>query len=59
MFNEGAPLGPDGLRWLKIHCATAFGGLGKATYEEKEGFIDSHLDEVLESADKLCSKTGK
>ena len=58
MFAEGAPLGERGLAWLKVHCATKFGGLGKATFEEKEQFADDNLDNILKSADTLCSTRG-
>ena len=58
MFAEGAPLGDSGLRWLKVHCATKFGGLGKATFEEKEQFIDDNMDSIMKSADTLCSENG-
>ncbi|KAL5254312.1 hypothetical protein ACHWQZ_G013925 [Mnemiopsis leidyi] len=58
MFSEGAPLGENGLRWLKVHCATTFGGLGKATFEEKERFVDDNIDNILKSADTLCPHQG-
>ena len=58
MFSEGAPLGENGLRWLKVQCATTFGGLGKATFEEKERFVDDNIDNILKSADTLCPHQG-
>ena len=55
MFNEGAALGESGLRWLKIHLITTFGGMGKATFEEKEKHADLHLDQIMDSADNMCT----
>ncbi|KAI5849215.1 hypothetical protein BZA05DRAFT_402593 [Tricharina praecox] len=50
MFAEGKELGERGLRWLKIHCAN-LAGYDKASFAEREKFIDEHLEDVFDSAD--------
>jgi DNA-directed RNA polymerase len=49
MFADGKPLGPNGLRWLKIHLANVF-GFDKASLQEREGFAMKNLSEVYDSA---------
>ena len=55
MFHEGAALGEEGLRWLKIHVINKFGGMGKATFKEKETYADQHMDQIMDSADNMCA----
>ncbi|XP_028056084.1 DNA-directed RNA polymerase 3, chloroplastic-like [Camellia sinensis] len=51
-FAEGRPLGKSGLRWLKIHLANLYaGGVEKLSYDGRLAFVESHLDDVLDSAD--------
>lgn len=53
-FAEGRPLGRAGLRWLKIHLANLYaGGVDKLPYEERVMFVDNHLDDILDSAQRL------
>ncbi|CAH9088206.1 unnamed protein product [Cuscuta europaea] len=50
-FAEGRPLGKSGLRWLKIHLANLFGGgVEKLSYDERLAFVESHIDDILDSA---------
>ncbi|KAI8016890.1 hypothetical protein LOK49_LG04G00659 [Camellia lanceoleosa] len=51
-FAEGRPLGKSGLRWLKIHLANLYaGGVEKLSYDGRLAFVESHMDDVLDSAD--------
>ncbi|GAB2219192.1 hypothetical protein Droror1_Dr00006823 [Drosera rotundifolia] len=50
-FAEGRRLGKSGLRWLKIHLANLYGGgSDKLPYEGRVEFVDSHLEEIFDSA---------
>ena len=49
-FGESKPLGEDGLRWLKIHCANLF-GYDKATFPERVQWVVDHKDDIYDSAD--------
>lgn len=51
MFADGKPLGENGLRWLKIHCAN-LAGYDKASFVERVAFVDKHIEDVHDSADK-------
>ncbi|KAF5190533.1 Dna-directed rna polymerase 3 protein [Thalictrum thalictroides] len=52
-FAEGKPLGKSGLRWLKIHLSNLYGGgVEKLSYDGRLTFIENHLSDVLDSADK-------
>lgn len=51
VFAEGKELGPNGLRWLKIHLATV-AGHDKASMAERIAFTESHLDEIYDSVRK-------
>jgi len=48
VFAEGKPLGPDGLRWLKIHLATV-AGHDKASMADRVQFTTDHLDDIYDS----------
>lgn len=48
VFADGKPLGLDGLRWLKIHLATA-AGHDKASLDERVAFVMEHLDDIYDS----------
>lgn len=48
-FWNGRKLGSAGLRWLKIHTANVF-GYDKFSFEEREQFINEHLEEIRDSA---------
>lgn len=51
LFSEAKPLGPGGLRWLKIQIAN-LAGFDKASMSEREQFAMDHLDDILDSANK-------
>jgi DNA-directed RNA polymerase len=57
MFDEAKPLGEHGLRWLKIHCAN-LAGYDKASFAERVAFIDEHIEDVFDSADKPLEVRG-
>ncbi|KAL8807279.1 MAG: hypothetical protein Q9182_000784 [Xanthomendoza sp. 2 TL-2023] len=48
-FGIGKPLGPNGLRWLKIQLANMF-GYDKASFEERVAFVDEHRADIFDSA---------
>ncbi|KAL8813975.1 MAG: hypothetical protein Q9223_006765, partial [Gallowayella weberi] len=50
-FGIGKPLGPNGLRWLKIQVANVF-GYDKASFEERVAFADEHRADIFDSANK-------
>lgn len=49
-FWRGRKLGKNGLKWLKIHAANVF-GYDKYSFEEREHFIDMHMEEIFDSAE--------
>ncbi|KAJ4958014.1 hypothetical protein NE237_025125 [Protea cynaroides] len=52
-FAEGRRLGKSGLHWLKIHLGNLFGGgVEKLSYDERIAFVENHLDDIFDSADK-------
>lgn len=52
-FAEGRPLRKSGLSWLKIHLANLFaGGVDKLSHEGRMTFIENHLEEIFDSADR-------
>ncbi|KAK5115610.1 hypothetical protein LTR85_009781 [Meristemomyces frigidus] len=48
VFAEGKELGATGLRWLKIHLATA-AGFDKASLDERVQYTEAHLDDIYDS----------
>ena len=48
-FAEAKPLGPNGLRMLKVHLANLCGH-NKINFDERVAFTDAHMEQVLESA---------
>jgi DNA-directed RNA polymerase len=49
-FWYGKSLGPNGLDWVKIHLANMFGE-DKVSNADRVKFVDSHWDEIVDSAD--------
>lgn len=50
-FGESRPLGERGLRWLKIHISNLY-GYDKASFDDRVVFVDQHLPEIYDSAEK-------
>jgi len=50
-FEEAKPLGVRGLRWLKIHLANLY-GYDKANFDERVLWVEEHLADIYESAEK-------
>ncbi len=64
MFDEGKPLGKDGLRWLKIHLANVY-GKDKLSLANRVKFVDDNMHHIrstvanpLAGADKVGSCCG-
>lgn len=49
LFNEGVPLGKDGLYWLKIHCSNTWGH-DKDTKEGRANFTSNNIKVWIEYA---------
>ncbi|KAG6451382.1 hypothetical protein O3G_MSEX007099 [Manduca sexta] len=58
VFANKKPLGPDGLRWLKLHAVNLTGTLKKNTVEERLEYAESIMDKILDSADKPLDGEG-
>jgi DNA-directed RNA polymerase len=50
LLDTAKPLGPRGLRWLKIHLANLY-GVDKVPFDARVAFVDKNLDNVHDSAD--------
>lgn len=52
VFAQGKPLGPKGFFWMKVHLANLYGGaVGKMPFHKRVAFIDSQMEDVLDSAE--------
>lgn len=49
IFKEKKPLGPQGLRWLKIHLSNLC-GVNKCSFDDREKFVNENLENVRDSA---------
>ncbi|KDO29962.1 hypothetical protein SPRG_05152 [Saprolegnia parasitica CBS 223.65] len=49
VFKDKKPLGPGGLRWLKIHLANLY-GIDKCSFDDREQFATDHMQQILASA---------
>lgn len=49
-FNEKQPLGPDGLRWLKLHCINLTGLKKRESIQTRLDFAEQVLDDIIDSA---------
>ncbi|KAK0620481.1 hypothetical protein B0T14DRAFT_432876 [Immersiella caudata] len=47
-FAKGKPLGPNGLRWLKIHLSNVY-GFDKASLDDRDDFATRHMDDIIDS----------
>ncbi|KAJ3178838.1 DNA-directed RNA polymerase [Irineochytrium annulatum] len=50
LFDTAKPLGPTGLRWLKIQVASLAGN-DKVSFQDRILFADEHLDDIFDAAD--------
>jgi DNA-directed RNA polymerase len=51
MFDKAKPLGEGGFKWLKIHLCNLFGH-NKVSLDDRMAWVESHLDEVRDSAER-------
>lgn len=52
-FANGKPLGPYGLRWVKIQLANLYGGsVGKMSFDDRAAFAEDHMEDILDSAER-------
>jgi len=56
LFKERKPLGPNGLRWVKIHLANLY-GVDKVPFDARVAFAERNIDNIFDSADNPL--TGK
>lgn len=53
IFADGKPLGPSGLRWIKIQLANLYGGsVGKMSFDDRAAFAEDRMEEILDSAER-------
>ena len=57
LFAQPKALGVDGLRWLKVHLANQM-GRDKLPFDERIAYIDDHLADAADSADKPLTGNG-
>lgn len=50
LFWNGKRLGPEGLKWLKVHLSNLF-GYDKASLLERVQFADEHMEDIRQSAE--------
>ncbi|KAJ0174512.1 hypothetical protein K1T71_009620 [Dendrolimus kikuchii] len=58
VFAKKEPLGPRGLRWLKLHAINLTGNHKKSTVEERLAYAESIMDLILDSADRPLNGKG-
>ena len=55
-FKEKAPMGVDGVFWLKVHLASTF-GYDKVSFEDMQGWVDQNQMDIFMSAnDPMVNK---
>ena len=52
VFAVEKPLGPDGLRWLKLHLVNLLGSKKRFSIEDRLDYIDTEIGNIQDSADK-------
>lgn len=57
IFWKGKRLGPDGLKWLKVHLSNLF-GVDKVPLEDREKFTEEHLEDIRDSAENPLNGRG-
>jgi DNA-directed RNA polymerase len=51
LFHEGAPIGVEGLWWLKVHTANCYGnGVDKVPFEQRVAWVDDNIELIKETA---------
>ncbi|CCH62285.1 hypothetical protein TBLA_0G03490 [Henningerozyma blattae CBS 6284] len=50
IFWKGRRLGPQGLKWLKVHLANLF-GYDKASLDDRIAFANQHIEDLKDSAE--------
>lgn len=50
LFQERRPLGPDGYRWLKLHCINLTGLKKRSSVEERLEYAEEIFESILDSA---------
>ncbi|SCV02225.1 LAMI_0G17040g1_1 [Lachancea mirantina] len=56
-FWKGKRLGPEGLRWLKVHLSNLF-GYDKAPLEDRVKFAQDHKADIIDSAENPLNGKG-
>lgn len=51
VFHQKQPLGPDGFRWLKLHCINLTGLKKRDSIDERLRYAEEIMDDILDSAD--------
>lgn len=51
VFDEAQPLGPDGFRWLKLHCINLTGLKKKSSTDARVRYAEEIMDDIIDSAD--------
>lgn len=51
LFADGKPIGPNGLKWLKLHLVNLTGLNKRFSAEEKLKFVDEMMPQIFDSAD--------
>lgn len=51
LFDEARPLGPDGFRWLKLHCINLTGEKKKNSVTERLAYAEEVMNDIIDSAD--------
>ncbi|XP_028178400.1 DNA-directed RNA polymerase, mitochondrial [Ostrinia furnacalis] len=57
-FARRQPLGPRGLRWLKLHAINLTGEFKRHTIQERLDHADQIMDQILDSADRPLDGQG-
>lgn len=57
IFWKGKRLGPNGLKWLKVHLSNLF-GFDKAPLDERVAFTEQHFEDIKDSAENPLGGKG-
>jgi DNA-directed RNA polymerase len=56
-FDEARPLGPVGLRWLKIHLANVY-GKNKLPFDDRIAWTEAHMEQIEDSVARPLNGRG-